>query len=291
MTTGALERAAARPWSKLASLAGAGLVAALLVTIYHRTAATLWSTWTTNDNYSHGPLVPLVSLALIWRSRGRLGGVPYRGDARGLPLVALACLLQMVGMRSNVFALEGYSMIVMAFGLSLTFFGPAPTSVLAFPLAYLAFMLVFPPFIVTRLSYALKEITVRASTQAATILGVVLQRNGMSLILPEGTLRIENPCSGLRSLVALLATGAVFAHLQPGGAWRRLVVFVAAVPIAMIGNAVRITAVILVAHYAGIRRATGAFHDWTGYLLFAVALVGLYALRLALTPRAMEPKP
>jgi exosortase len=108
----------------------------------------------------------------------------------------------------------------------------------------------------------------------------------MTLWLASGSLEIENPCSGLRALLALVATGAVCAHLQPGG-WRRgLVLVAAAVPIAMLGNAVRITLLILAAHYADLRVATGALHDLSGYAIYAVALAGLFALRVLLTPRA-----
>jgi exosortase len=290
MTTGTLDHprpavagSAARPAPAIL-LQGAAL-AALLALVYHRTAATLWSVWTTNDSYSHGPLVPLVSLALIAARRHELAALPLAPDRRGLLLVAAACLLQIVGMRADVFALEGYSLVVMLFGLSLTFLGTAATRRLAFPLGYLVFMLIFPPFVVGQLSYALKEITVSASARLGEGLGAVLQRQGMILYLAGGELRIENPCSGLRSLIALLATGAVFAYLQPGGACRRALLFLSAIPIALAGNLCRITTLILVAHYAGLERATGAFHDQSGYVIYAVALLGLFGMRALLTPR------
>ena len=76
-------------------------------------------------------------------------------------------------------------------------------------------------------------------------------------MLAGGELRIENPCSGLRSLLALLATGALFASLQPAGWWRRVLLVLLAVPIAMAGNALRITLLVLVAHYVGVKQARG----------------------------------
>jgi exosortase len=263
----------------------AAVILALLVVVYFRVAPELWSVWTTNDNYSHGPLIPLTSLALVWLRRRELRAVRWAPDARGLPVVALGCAMLIAGMRADLFALEGYSLIVMLYGLSLVLLGAPATRVLAFPIGYLVFMLTFPPLLMNTLSYALKEITVRLSTHAAEALGVTLQRSGMTLYLEGGVLRMENPCSGLRSLLALLATGAVFAYLQPGGWIRRLVILFAAVPIAMLGNAVRITLLILVGHYVGVKQATGAFHDWTGILIYAVALAGLLGVRAWLTPR------
>jgi exosortase len=268
-----------RAWLQL------GVVAALLAAVYHRTAATLWTTWTTNDNYSHGPLVPLASLVLVWLDRERLARLPVRPDTRGLWLVLAACILQILGMRADVFALEGWSMIAMIYGLVWTFLGGAFVRALAFPIGFLAFMLTFPPFVINTLSFGLKEITVRISTRIAEWLGVALQRNGMLIVLGSGEFRIENPCSGLRSLLTLLATGALFAYFQPGGILRRALLFLSAVPIAMVANAVRITWLLVVGHYQGVEKAH-RLHDASGILVYAFALAGLFAVRALLAPRA-----
>jgi len=289
VTTGALDRVAGEVRARPAPWVGAALLAVLLGLVYHRTLLQLIEVWRTNDSYSHGPLVPLVSLAIAWRNRGRLRAAPARPDARGLGLIAFACGLLVAGMRADVFALEGWSIVVMAFGLALTFQGPARTRVLAFPIAYLGFMLTFPPVLVNQLSFALKEVTVALATRIAEGLGVLMRRDGMSLFLAGGELRVENPCSGLRSLIALLATGAVFAYLQPGAWWRRALLFLSAIPVAMLANVVRITLLLLVAHYVGVKQATGRFHDWTGILLYAVALGGLLLVRQLLRPRAGRP--
>ena len=286
MTTGALDRVGGEVRARPAPWAGAALLAVLLGLVYHRTLLQLIEVWRTNDSYSHGPLVPLVSLAIAWRNRERLRAAPGRPDARGLAVIALACGLLVAGMRADVFTLEGWSIVVMAFGLALTFLGPARTRVLAFPIAYLGFMLTFPPVLVNQLSFALKEVTVALSTRLAEALGVLMRRDGMSLFLAGGELRVENPCSGLRSLIALLATGAVFAYLQPGAWWRRALLFLSAIPVAMLANVVRITLLLVVAHYVGVKQATGKFHDWTGILLYAVALGGLLLVRQMLRPRA-----
>ncbi len=282
---------AARPLARARAIAQGTLLAALLVAVYHRTLGELWSTWTTNDNYSHGPLVPVAAAVLAWRSRRALAAAPLEPDARGLLLLGLGCALQVLGIRADVFALQGYSMLAVLFGLSLIFLGGAATRALAFPLGFLVFMLTFPPLLMNQASYALKEITVRLSTRAAESLGVTLQRSGMTIYLQSGELRIENPCSGLRSLLALLATGAVFAHLQPGAWWRRAALFVSAVPIAMAGNALRITLLLVVGHYLDVRRAAGGFHQWSGYLIYAVALAGLLLVRALLLPRAPREAP
>lgn len=262
------------------------LIAALAALVYHRTFATLWTTWTTNDNYSHGPLVPVVSLVLLWRGRHRLREQPLAPDARGLVLVALGCLLQVAGVRADLFALQGWSLLVLLFGLALTFGGPAVTRRVAFPIAFLAFMLTFPPLFVNQLSFALKEVAVSLSTAAADLLGVLYRRHGMTLHLAGGDLRIEHPCSGLRSLIALLAIGALLAGTMRAGWLRRLALFLSAVPIAIVVNAIRLTLLIVVAHYAGVPAVQGAVHDVSGYALYALGLGALLLVRRVAAPRA-----
>lgn len=281
--------AAPAPAARIGARArAAGLAAAvvLLAAIYHRTAAQLWDTWTTNDTYSHGPLVPLVSAAALWARRSALRAASAAPDARGAWLVAAGCALHVLGVRADVFALQGWSLLPVLFGLVLAWFGPAAARAAAFPIAYLGFMLTFPPLVVNQLSFALKELAVALSTRAAEALGAVLQRDGMTLYLATGELRIEHPCSGLRSLLALLATGALLGWITPGGRARRLLLAGLSVPAAILANAVRLTAVVLVAHYGSVKQAAGAFHDASGYAVYLLALGLLLAARRALRPRA-----
>ena len=266
----------------------AGVLLALVALAWHRTLTMLWETWSTNDNYSHGPLIPLTSAALVWLRWDKLRRLEVRPDGRGLWLVLLGCLMQVLGTRADLFALEGWSVLPLLFGLSLTFFGRAVTHMLAFPLGYLGFMLTFPPVVMNTLSYALKELAVRASIWGAQAAGAHVQRDGMSLFLATGELRVENPCSGLRSLLALVATGTLFAYFQPGGTWRRWAVMLAAVPIALAGNIARLTMLVIVADRTSVEQATGKFHDASGYVLYAVSLALMLAARWVLTPRELR---
>ena len=138
-------------------LAQAGVLLALLVLVHHRTFGGLWTTWSTNDNYSHGPLVPLTAAVMVFLRWQKFQSLPIAPDARGLGLIALACLMQVVGVRADLFALQCWSLLPLLFGASLTFLGRARTHMLAFPIAYLAFMLTFPPFVMNQLSYGLKD--------------------------------------------------------------------------------------------------------------------------------------
>jgi exosortase len=266
-------------------------LAALLAWAYARTFATLWSTWRTNDNYSHGPLVPLTALALVWLRREKLRALPLMPDARGLWLVGLGCLVQLAGLRADVFAAQEWSLLLVLAGLALGFAGLPALRMLAFPILYLGFMFTFPPIVIDTLNLLLKQLAVTVSAAGAKLVGATFQREGMQLWFPSGELRVEAPCSGLRSLIALLAIGALFAYFQRGGPWRRAAVLVAAVPIALAGNIARLLLLFVAADRRGVAWATGRFHDVTGYVLYAVALALLLGLRALLTPPETPERP
>ncbi len=259
---------------------------AMVALVHHRTFVSLWQTWHTNENYSHGPLVPLVTLFLIWDRRDRLRAAAISPDSRGLALTAAACLMQIVGVRADVFALQCWSLLPLMLGLAMTFLGTRIARMLTFPVLYLGFMLVFPPVVMNQLSFQLKEIALSGATALAPLLGADLRVDGMSIFVGGGELRVEDPCSGLRSLLALIATGTLFAYLQPGGGWRRAAVLLATIPIAVASNVLRLLALILAADAKGVVWAAAGFHDVMGYVLYAFALLVLIGIRGLLSPRA-----
>jgi exosortase A len=254
-------------------------VAALVVLVYHETLVVLWRTWATNPNYSHGYLIPPVVAFLLWRDRRRYLTARGRGSLFGLVLIGLALLGHIVSIRAGVFMTQGYSLVLLLFGLSLFFHGGRATRTVWFPLGYLVLMLPMPPYMMNVIAFRLKVFAARAGSGIAVKLGIPLARSGMTIHIPAGSLRIADPCSGLRSLIALVALGALFAYLTRGKTWKRVVLFASAVPLAVLANVIRIAVVCVVANIWGIDAALGFFHDLSGLLLFMIAFVGLVTVR------------
>jgi exosortase A len=254
-------------------------VAALVVLVYHETLVVLWRTWATNPNYSHGYLIPPVVAFLLWRDRRRYLTARGRGSLFGLVLIGLALLGHIVSIRAGVFMTQGYSLVLLLFGLSVFFHGGRATRTVWFPLGYLALMLPMPPYMMNVIAFRLKVFAARAGSGIAIKLGIPLARSGMTIHIPAGSLRIADPCSGLRSLIALVALGALFAYLTRGKTWKRVVLFASAVPLAVFANVVRIAVLCVVANIWGIDAALGFFHDFSGLLLFMIAFVGLVTVR------------
>ena len=106
--------------------------------------------------------------------------------------------------------------------------------------------------------------------------GLAVQRNGslISLMAEDGfKFEVGEACSGIRSLVAMMALTAAYAYLTQRTTWKKWVLFLASIPLAIIGNVVRITTVGLVAQAFGEKIAVGLYHDYSGYVIFSVAIV------------------
>ena len=270
-----------RPWLRgQAGAWGAAFAAlALIAAAYGRTAATLWRMWSHNDTYSHGFLIAPVSLFLVWNLRRQLRETPAVPTWAGLPVVAFAALLQIAGIRGDVTMFQAYSLILLVAGLTWTWFGPAVLRRLIFPIAFLVFGAPTFPVIVNQLSFRLKSIAALGSVSLAQLIGISVSLQGMDLYLPTGIMTIEGACSGLNSLIALTALGALFAYLGTGAPWRRWLLFACSVPVALAGNIVRITSLCVYAGLTDTTRATGLFHNIGGFVLFGFALLAMVLLK------------
>jgi len=261
---------------------GALLVLALVAVAYAPTFHTLARTWTHNDNYSHGLIIPPITLFLLWMRRDALRSAPREPSALGLPLVALGLLIHVAGIRGDLTMVQGHSFVLVALGLILHFFGRRVTRLALFPVAYLVFMSPFPPVFADELSFRLKLWVISGSLRAVSAMGIPVVREGMTLHLPVGAVSIEDPCSGLRSLIALLALATLIAAFSRAGAIRRSVLVLTAIPVAMVANFIRITLIVLASNYLGLAIGTGVVHDISGYVLFAVGIAGLFAVKAVL---------
>lgn len=258
---------------------------ALLLVAYADTFQTLWRAWMHNPNYSHGFLIPPIALALVWLSRRRLARVPAAPSWGGLLLLGPAVLLHVVGVRGDVAMFQAHSFILVLAGLVWTWFGWAMLRAVSFPVAFLFFAAPTFPVIINRLSFALQSVAAFSAVRLAQALGAAVTREGpqgMDLYFPSGMLTVEGACSGLNSLIALLALGALFAYFSNCPLWRRWLLFFLSAPVALAANIVRITSLCVYAALTTAERAAGLFHDIGGFVLFAVALVVLGLLKEAL---------
>jgi len=252
------------------------LVTFLLLLAYWPTAVWMKVRFLEADTYySHGFLVPLVFLFLIWNKRKELKACKIAPLNSGLFLLIPALLMHLIAYRWNINFISGFTLIVVLFGLSLYMYGKEVTRKAAFAICFLVFMIPLPQVFIIHISFKMKLFAAQVATSLIKLIGIPSVRAGSIVYLPNTFMTVGDPCSGLRSLISLTALGALFAYLAKISSIRKFVLFLVSIPLALVANIMRIVLLLIVAFIYGSEVATGWFHDFSGILLFGFAFLGL----------------
>ena len=227
-----------------------------------------------SGDMTHGPLIPLASLFFLWLRRNEIAMAPKRVSWLGLGVVVMALLLHWLGVKAQQTRLSLMSMIGLFWGIPFYLWGWQVAKQLVFPCAYLMFAVPFN--FLDSLTFPLRIFATIISEHLLLGLGVEVQRSGSAIYsLAEGgfALDVADPCSGIRSLLALTALTAAYANLTQRGLWRKWALFLMSIPLAILGNIVRVTSIAIVAEAFGEQIALGLYHDYSSYILFSVSIV------------------
>lgn len=255
-----------------------GVVAVLLIICFAPYLKWMWAIWMRSAYYGHGPLVPLISAYLIYTRRHDFVRATDDHPLWGLPLLVLGLLLYAAAIYLDVNFAQGFAMIAVIAGLVVLLFGWGRAKVIAFPLAFLGFMVPMGRLLVTQFSGPLQLAAAALAAKVPMFLGIPVKLHGTTIIIPDYTFEVAQACSGLKSTIAMSALAALFAYLVTAPLWKRVVLFVAGAPAALVANTVRIVFTLLLGRAFGPAVAEGFFHTLSGLLVFIVALVGLFAV-------------
>ena len=252
----------------------------LLVTLlYWSIVRDLATDWWDDPNYSHGFLVPVLSAYYVWESRERLQRLAPRGSWLGLPVLLAALGMLVLGVIGAEQFLMRSSLVVVIAGLVLLHGGPAVSRELLFPIGFLFFMVPLPALVFNAVALPLQGVAAENATNVLDFLGVPVLRDGNVIHLSHITLGVTEACSGIRSLISLLAIAVFWTSLGVPGPWAKLVFVAAAIPITIVANSMRVVLTGLIAQEFGIRYAEGFFHSFSGWMIFVVAFVCLLAFQ------------
>jgi len=221
-------------------------------------------------DYSHGYLIPFVSLGVIWYRRKDFFEAPKKVCQTGLYIIIVALAMHWLGAKMQQTRLSLVSLIMILWGVPLYFYGWQIAKLLIFPCSYLIFCV--PLNFLDALAGPLQHMASSLGESALNGLGIECKRVGTQLYSDFFQLNVEAPCSGLRSLLAMTALTAVYAYSTQKTVLKKWALFLFSIPIAVAGNVGRIISIALVSITAGQEIGTGLHHDWSGYVLFTVAI-------------------
>lgn len=250
----------------------------LFVLMYYNIAPMMVQQWYNDPNYSHGFIVPIIAGYFLYERREELMKAEVAPSTAGLIIIIFGLLQLCVG----YLAFELYTMrsscIVIFAGLILYFMGAAVFRIMLLPVLYLFFMVPLPYLVYDTIAFPLKQLVAKYSVDTLQHVGVVIIREGNILLLPETTLEVADACSGIRSLVSLLALATAFAVMSQKSTLKRTVIILMAIPIAIFTNGLRVIGTGVLAQYWGAKAAEGFFHEFAGLAVFGVALLMLAGL-------------
>lgn len=254
------------------------LLSVAFAILYHHTILNMATDWFNNDNYSHGILVPVIAAYMIWQRRDELHKLDSNSSYWGLAVMFAGMACFVVGNIGAELFVMRFSMVLTIFGLTLFLFGIPVSRKIAVPILYLILMIPLPAIIWNKIAFPLQLLAAKISANVITVLGITVLRQGNILELSNTTLEVVDACSGLRSLTSLLALSGAFAYIVSLKKVNKWILFIAAVPIAIAVNILRLTVTAIMARYLGPESAQGFLHDFSGLLIFVSALLLLIAV-------------
>jgi exosortase len=250
--------------------------------LYAPIGADLWRAWLRDGNYSHGPLIVLAMGYVVWTRRRRLADRPVAPATAGLLLVVISLALMLVGTAGvELFTMRVSAVGVIA-GAIVYLAGWGWLRELAFPLALTALIIPIPPVIFYQLAFPLQLLATRLGVFVLQLVDVPVLREGNVIRLPHTALEVTEACSGLRSLVSLLSLAVLYGYFRCRNAVAHVAVALSAIPIAIVANGGRIAGTGIAAHFFGPSAATGFFHAFSGWVVFAASALMLFGAARAI---------
>ena len=260
-----------------------GLAVAATVALYVPILIVLVGDWTEYPSLSHGFAVPLISAYLLWNRRHLLAEASVKGSLTGLPVIVAALAMLVIGSLGGESFVARLSLPLTLVGVVLFLMGERVLRQAWVAIAYLAFMIPLPYLTLKALTYQSRLFDAGLTATALGWLGVPVLQNGVMLQLPNMTLEVADECSSVPAIAALLALGAAYAQLQARPTWIRAALTLAAAPLGLLSNIIRLILTALSAYHLGPIALNNVIHKFNGTSVFLATVVLLVVLHTFLT--------
>lgn len=253
-----------------------GLIAAGFILVFFKTFSGLVSNWSSDPNFSHGFLIPVIALYMVWYKKDQLMQIPRQPSRIGLGILLLGLLVHVAANIGAELFMMRFSMVITLSGIIIYLFGISTFRAVLIPVAYLLLMIPIPAILWNQVAFPLQLLAAKLSAQMIALIGIPVFREGNILHLASTSLEVVDACSGLRSLTSLLALTGIAAYLAPLYLLKKWILFFSAFPIAVAVNVIRLMVTAAMAVWISPDAAHGFLHDMSGLIIFGAALVLVY---------------
>ena len=247
--------------------------------------------WFNTPEYSHGILIPVISAFLIWQQRFQIQALPDRGNWLGISVVALGLSLWLLGELATLYVVTQYSFIIVLVGLVLAYRGVRGLRLLGMPLLILVFMIPLPQFLYQGLSSQLQLWSSQLGVSFIRFCDISVHLEGNVIDLGAMQLQVVEACNGLRYLFPLMTVGFILAYFFKAALWKRILIFLSAIPLTIGMNSLRIGIIGVMVEYWGPGMAEGFLHDFEGWAVFMVSFAVLLVEMALLTRIGSDARP
>jgi exosortase len=255
------------------ALAVFGTALALALLVYAPILYYMVLHWKQVQDYSHGFLIVPLAIYFAYERKRKLTRVPVEGSWWGLVPLALGALTLAIGRLGGELMNMRVSFVLTLIGLVLLLLGRQVFRVLAFPLLFLFLMVPLPQSLVNVIAFPLQLVAADLAVNVLHELDIPALREGNIIHLANSQLFVAEACSGLRSLMALITLGVVFAYFFRKSFVERVLIVLSAIPIAILVNSFRVALTGILTHNFGQAAADGVIHTTEGLFTFAIAFV------------------
>ena len=266
-----------RTWDR-SLLIPAVLLTILIGILYRGVLVGMVEDWIKDPNFSHGFLVVPFSALVVWQGRKKLAKLRPEPSWFGLAVVALSLAMLILGVLGVEYFLQRSSLVFLMAGLIIYFLGWRHFRAVLFPWVFLFLMIPIPAIVYNQIAFPLQTLAARMATSLLSLAGVPVLRDGNVIRLPAVSLEVAQACSGIRSLMSLGALAVVYGYLLEPRALRRAALTLAAIPIAVAANGLRVMGTGLVGYYWDPDKAEGFFHTFSGWVIFVASTMMLFGL-------------
>lgn len=258
---------------------------------YYPTFVWMVDRWSAKDSYfGHGFLIPLVTLFWLLQKREKLLAIERQSDGWGIVAILAAGVLQVAASLLRVYFVSAISFVMLIIGSVWYAFGRKALREAWFPVAFLFLMVPLPLLMISEVTLKMKFFVSEISVFLLNRSGINASRLGSYIQMPHAVILIGDPCSGLRSFLAFLCLGIVFAYSEKLALSQKGLLVLIGLPLAILSNVVRVFSLAFLSEIYGEKTITGRIHDASGYIVFILAFLVFMAIRKKMENASHEVK-